>query len=78
MAGFAVFAIAVFGATVLVQTMLRGTPLSGRKPFSCAACLGFWCAIALYPVSRTGNGQFTMWVLAAAGIAYILNRIVKD
>lgn len=78
------FIFFVFGAVVLLQISLSNTSIRYRKPFSCAACLGFWIGFLVCDgfFGDVGWGPDSigiriMWAMIAAGTSFIFNSIVS-
>ena len=69
----------VYGAVILLQIVLTGTPLRHIKPFKCSACLAFWIGIASNNLFFQLKGFWDMIVMAvvAAGTSWLLDGIVK-
>lgn len=77
------FIFSVFGAVLLLQIALVGTPVRYKKPFSCAACLGFWiglfaCDALVCSVwwSTGAIGARVTWATVSAGTSWILSGII--
>lgn len=78
------FLLFVFGSVILFQIGLNGTPFRHRKPFSCAACLGFWfglfsCAFFFEGLkfdSLKGVYQVIVYATIASGVSWFLNGII--
>ena len=74
----------VFGSVILLQVALVGTPFRHKKPFSCAACLGFWLGLVccdgffkLDPWLTThGIMDRVEWATIASGVCWFLNSVV--
>lgn len=69
----------VYGAVILIQILLTGTPLRHIKPFKCAACLGFWIGVFSYELFLPIEGwmdRIAMGIVAA-GTSWLLDGIVK-
>ena len=69
----------VYGAVILLQIILTGTPLRHIKPFKCTACLGFWIGLASYDLFLPIIGWVDHLAMAvvAAGTSWLFDGIVK-
>ncbi len=69
----------VYGAVILIQILLTGTPIRHIKPFKCSACLGFWVGFFSYELFLPIEGWMNRlaMAIAAAGTSWLLDGIVK-